>query len=176
MLVRAKPFHGERCAAPPSDVYHKLSFLAGPCRITDERGPQPFEHSWNEVVNMVFIDQPVGTGFSYADHGETVVRRVCPPPCARRLTLSPTGRDRRRCRRYRCVSFHLHSAFLARGTRRASCFDFIWRESTGAAPVIAFDASGSVRVVTFLSLQLPSSIGTRTSCAPVIPLSISPPS
>jgi carboxypeptidase C (cathepsin A) len=76
MLVCVEPTHGEWCAAPPSSVYCKLTFVAGPCRITDERGPQRFEHSWNEVANMVFVDQPVGTGFSYTDHGETVVRRI----------------------------------------------------------------------------------------------------
>ena len=43
------------------------------------KGPnatERFEHSWNELANVVFVDQPVGTGFSYADHGEYVVSAV----------------------------------------------------------------------------------------------------
>ncbi|KAH9853076.1 alpha/beta-hydrolase [Lenzites betulinus] len=43
----------------------------GPCRITnDSSAVTPNPYSWNNVSNMLYLDQPVGTGFS---HGETVV-------------------------------------------------------------------------------------------------------
>lgn len=39
----------------------------GPCRVTGNNSPDaennPF--SWNNEVNMLYIDQPIGTGFSY---------------------------------------------------------------------------------------------------------------
>jgi carboxypeptidase C (cathepsin A) len=40
----------------------------GPCRITNDSSSvtlNPF--SWNNNANMLFIDQPVGTGFSYGN-------------------------------------------------------------------------------------------------------------
>ncbi|KAG8704841.1 hypothetical protein FRC11_009530, partial [Ceratobasidium sp. 423] len=43
----------------------------GPCRINQDRSTvSRNEYSWNEYSNMLFIDQPVGVGYSY---GETVV-------------------------------------------------------------------------------------------------------
>ncbi|KAF8879930.1 Alpha/Beta hydrolase protein [Infundibulicybe gibba] len=44
----------------------------GPCRIPDENGTVFHPQSWNSNANIFFIDQPVGTGFSYAEYGEAV--------------------------------------------------------------------------------------------------------
>ena len=35
-------------------------------------GPKFFEHAWNTNANVFFIDQPVGVGYSYADHDRIV--------------------------------------------------------------------------------------------------------
>lgn len=47
--------------------------IAGPCRISDANGTKYHPESWNSNANIFFLDQPVGVGFSYADHGEFVV-------------------------------------------------------------------------------------------------------
>ncbi|KAL6301457.1 serine carboxypeptidase [Sparassis latifolia] len=44
----------------------------GPCRITNDSSSVTLNpYSWNEVSNMIYVDQPIGTGFSY---GTTNVR------------------------------------------------------------------------------------------------------
>ncbi|KDQ49589.1 hypothetical protein JAAARDRAFT_42760 [Jaapia argillacea MUCL 33604] len=45
----------------------------GPCKVANPNGNTTFNpFSWNSNANMFFVDQPVGVGFSYADHGEYV--------------------------------------------------------------------------------------------------------
>jgi len=44
----------------------------GPCRVNmDGHTTTPHPYSWNDRASIFFLDQPVGTGFSYADYGET---------------------------------------------------------------------------------------------------------
>ena len=39
----------------------------GPYRLKDESTLRENEGSWNEFANLLFVDNPVGTGFSYVD-------------------------------------------------------------------------------------------------------------
>jgi carboxypeptidase C (cathepsin A) len=50
-----------------------LLFELGPCRITDEgKNTTRNPYSWNERANIIFLDQPVGVGYSYSSDGSTV--------------------------------------------------------------------------------------------------------
>ncbi|KAF7353794.1 Carboxypeptidase [Mycena venus] len=49
-----------------------LFFELGPCKIISDTETVYNKHSWNSNSNMLFIDQPVGVAFSYAEYGETV--------------------------------------------------------------------------------------------------------
>ncbi|KAH9916734.1 serine carboxypeptidase [Epithele typhae] len=57
---------------PGGSSAHGLFMENGPCRMAGPNGTERFEHSWNDFLNTLYLDQPVGTGFSYADHGEYV--------------------------------------------------------------------------------------------------------
>ncbi|KAF8521571.1 carboxypeptidase C [Hysterangium stoloniferum] len=50
-----------------------LLFELGPCRVTDGGASTvPNPHSWNEYANIIFLDQPIGVGYSYSSDGSTI--------------------------------------------------------------------------------------------------------
>ncbi|KAB8078124.1 Alpha/Beta hydrolase protein [Aspergillus leporis] len=51
----------------------------GPCHFANgENTPSLNEHSWNNFANMLYIDQPIGVGFSYGDNNVTSTDTAAP--------------------------------------------------------------------------------------------------
>ncbi|KAJ7039865.1 carboxypeptidase C [Mycena alexandri] len=58
---------------PGDSSANGLLFELGPCSIADEGRTTAFNpHSWTNNANVIFLDQPVDVGFSYADPGASV--------------------------------------------------------------------------------------------------------
>jgi len=52
-----------------------LLFELGPCRIAEDGKNTTYNpHSWNTNANILFLDQPVAVGYSYADDGSKIDR------------------------------------------------------------------------------------------------------
>lgn len=51
-----------------------IFFEQGPYRVDNDLNVTINPYAWNSNANVIFVDQPVGTGFSTADHAEDYVR------------------------------------------------------------------------------------------------------
>lgn len=58
-----------------SSVAAGLLLEHGPCSISlDGNGTVRNDYAWNEKVNIIYLDQPVGTGYSYSSDDSTVTK------------------------------------------------------------------------------------------------------
>lgn len=51
-----------------------IFYEQGPYRLDKAGDITINEHSWNSIANVLFVDQPVGTGFSFADNNDAYVK------------------------------------------------------------------------------------------------------
>ncbi|KAF9535450.1 serine carboxypeptidase [Crepidotus variabilis] len=58
---------------PGCSTSTNLLFEQGPCRIANNGKNTTFNpYSWTNHANIIFLDQPINTGYSYADDGKTI--------------------------------------------------------------------------------------------------------
>lgn len=51
----------------------------GPCHfVNGSDTPSLNEHSWNNYANMLYVDQPIGVGFSYGSDNATSTETAAP--------------------------------------------------------------------------------------------------
>ena len=75
----------------------------GPYRVTEDQKLIENKGSWHEFANLLFVDQPVGTGFSFVDgnaflhelpevsYGGVVGLRLCDMLTKRRWQITSFG-------------------------------------------------------------------------------------
>jgi cathepsin A (carboxypeptidase C) len=60
-----------------SSIASGLLFENGPCRYsTDKNATVHNAYGWNEKVNIIYLDQPVGTGYSYGEASSTTLANL----------------------------------------------------------------------------------------------------
>ncbi|KAL7622687.1 hypothetical protein AAE478_006365 [Parahypoxylon ruwenzoriense] len=74
---------------PGSDSLIGLFEELGPCNVTHNGTSVVNPYAWNEVSNLLFLSQPIGVGFSYADAVVGVVNSSTGLPVP---SLNPDGR------------------------------------------------------------------------------------
>lgn len=65
----------------------------GPFKINKDLSLRESDYGWDKAHNMIFVDQPIGTGFSYSDSPDDAVygEKGAPPRPAQRMPLCPSG-------------------------------------------------------------------------------------
>ncbi|KAI1079236.1 peptidase [Whalleya microplaca] len=74
---------------PGSDSLIGLFEELGPCNVTHNGTSVVNPYAWNEVSNLLFLSQPLGVGFSYADEVVGIVNDTTGLPVN---SSNPTGR------------------------------------------------------------------------------------
>jgi carboxypeptidase C (cathepsin A) len=58
---------------PGCSTAYQIFMGMGPFRINDDLTLTQNPYSWTDIADVLFIDQPIGTGFSYADNTDSLV-------------------------------------------------------------------------------------------------------